>query len=109
MLREYLEGDTRKELRMLQDKMAALGERCARLEMALQMAQHQEMTDTQRLKMTPQGPVQMPWNVSVMPPSRPKSSFPRALAKTFEHLTDPRVLVILAGLATWLATRLAAR
>jgi len=94
MLREYLEGDARKENRELRRDLSTLAERIARLE-ALQGVQQQELTDTQRLRLPPPG-----WAPPSAPPRKNShSAFPRIVA----HLLDPKVLVLIGGLIGWLS------
>lgn len=115
MLREYLEGSLRQDIRDLRRDLGAQGERIAALEAVRSLTEHQELTDTQRLRLTAQGPIAMPgWGppgppgtvpipVGSVPPKRRRGSsdFPKAL---LTHLTDPRVLVILTAFLTWLAS-----
>ena len=104
MLREYLEGDVRRENRDLRRDLSTLAERVARVEAlqqaAIQAAQHADLTDTQRFKLTAAGIQIAPW---AGPPSAPPrgrhSAFPRVLV----HLLDPKVLIPLSAFIGWLA------
>jgi hypothetical protein len=102
MLREYLEGDLRREVRTMGERLSTFGERMARIE-AIQQAsiQHQDLTDTQRLRLTAQGIQVLPgWAPPSSPPRRDKNSvFPKILI----HLSDPKVLIPLSALIGWLS------